>query len=148
MSNLSHSADFWNTTPLEQLTRQEWEALCDGCAKCCLHKLEDEDDGEIYYTDLACHWLDLQRCSCSDYSNRHKNVPNCIAFNAQDVPKMYWLPDTCAYRLRSQGEPLYDWHYLLSGDRESIHQAGESVRDFAVLDNGQDIEEHIIYFRP
>lgn len=148
MSNLSHSTDFWNTTPLEQLTRQEWEALCDGCAKCCLHKLEDEDDGEIYYTDLACHWLDLQRCSCSDYSNRHKNVPNCIAFNAQDVPKMYWLPDTCAYRLRSQGEPLYDWHYLLSGDRESIHQAGESVRDFAVLDNGQDIEEHIIYFRP
>lgn len=139
---------FWNTTPLDKLSREEWEALCDGCAKCCLHKLEDEEDGEIYYTDLACHWLDLAMCACSDYPNRHKNVSNCIAFNANDVSAMHWLPDTCAYRLRAQNEPLYDWHYLISDNRQSIHEAGESVRDFAVLDNGQDVEEHVIYFKP
>lgn len=139
---------FWNTTPLSDLSREEWEALCDGCAKCCLHKLEDEDDGQVYYTDLACHLLDLQQCSCSDYPNRHLNVPNCIAFGADDISNMDWLPDTCAYRLRHRGEPLYDWHHLISGNRESIHEAGESVRDFAILDSGQDIEEHIIYFKP
>ncbi len=142
------SANFWNTTPLEKLTKTEWEALCDGCAKCCLHKLEDADDGEIYYTDLACDLLDLHNCTCSDYPNRHKNVSNCISFTADDVTKMHWLPDTCAYRLRSIGEPLYDWHYLISGSRETIHQADESVRNFAILDCGQDIEEHIIYFKP
>ncbi|PID58751.1 MAG: hypothetical protein CR957_00070 [Gammaproteobacteria bacterium] len=148
MSIVERSPEFWQTTPLEQLSHAEWEALCDGCAKCCLHKLEDEEDGEIYYTDLACHLLDLQACTCSDYPRRHENVPNCIAFQADDVAKMHWLPDTCAYRLRWLGEPLYDWHYLISGDRNSIHEAGESVRDFAILDCGQDVEEHVIYFKP
>lgn len=143
-----YSPAFWNTTPLEALTATEWEALCDGCAKCCLHKLEDEADGAIYYTDLACHLLDLSTCRCKDYPNRHQNVPDCISFSAEDVGKMHWLPETCAYRLRHLGEPLYDWHYLISGDKDSVHQAGESVRDFAVLDNGQDVEEHIIYFKP
>lgn len=142
------SKTFWNTTPLSQLSTAEWEALCDGCAKCCLHKLEDEADGEVYYTDLACHLLDLQQCRCGDYPNRHINVPDCIAFNADDVGKMHWLPDTCAYRLRYLGEPLYDWHYLISGSRESIHAAGESVRGFAEHDCGQDLEEHIIDFKP
>ncbi len=148
LATLQRSAEFWQTTPIEKLSREEWEALCDGCAKCCLHKLEDEEDGEVYYTDLACHLLDLQACTCSDYPNRHKNVDNCIAFTADDVPKMHWLPDTCAYRLRARGEPLYDWHYLISGSRDSIHAAGESVRDFAILDCGQDVEEHVIYFKP
>ncbi len=145
---LQRSKDFWNTTPLADLSREEWEALCDGCAKCCLHKLEDEDDGEVYYTDLACHLLDLHNCRCGDYPNRHINVPDCIAFGADDVGKMHWLPDTCAYRLRYLGEPLYDWHYLISGSRESIHEAGESVRGFAELDCGQDFQEHIIDFKP
>lgn len=148
MPSPKRSKDFWNTTPLEALSAEEWEALCDGCAKCCLHKLEDEDDGEVYYTDLVCHLLDLKHCRCGDYPNRHINVPNCIAFNAKDVSKMHWLPDTCAYRLRYLDEPLYDWHYLISGSRESIHEAGESVRDFAITDKGQDWEEHIIYFKP
>ncbi len=148
MNVLQRSKDFWNTTPIQQLSEEEWEALCDGCAKCCLHKLEDEEDGEVYYTDLACHLLDLQNCRCGDYPNRHINVPSCIAFGADDVSKMDWLPDTCAYRLRYLDEPLYDWHYLISGNRESIHEAGESVRDFAILDNGQDFEEHILYFKP
>ncbi|MBS9778310.1 MAG: YcgN family cysteine cluster protein [Gammaproteobacteria bacterium] len=143
-----NTKEYWNTTPLSDLSRDEWEALCDGCAKCCLHKLEDEDDGEVYYTDLVCHLIDLNKCSCSDYPNRHVNVPNCISFGADDIRNMDWLPDTCAYRLRHRGEPLYDWHYLISGSRESIHKAGESVRDFAVIDNGQDIEEHVIYFKP
>lgn len=142
------SAEFWNTTPLEQLSQTEWEALCDGCAKCCLHKAEDEDDGEVYYTDLACHLLDLAHCRCSDYPNRHTNMPDCISFTFSDVGKMHWLPDTCAYRLRHLGEPLYDWHYLIAGNRDAIHQAGESVRDFAEPDNGQDWEEHILYFKP
>lgn len=148
MPSLKRSKDFWNTTPLEALSTEEWEALCDGCAKCCLYKLEDEDDGEVYYTDLVCHLLDLKHCRCGDYPNRHINVPNCIAFNAEDVSKMHWLPDTCAYRLRYLDEPLYDWHHLISGSRESIHEAGESVRDFAITDKGQDWEEHIIYFKP
>ncbi len=126
----------------------EWEALCDGCAKCCLHKLEDEDEGKIYYTDIVCHLIDLTRCRCSDYPNRHKNVPDCIAFDAGDVADMPWLPDTCAYRLRYLGEPLYDWHYLISGSYDSIHDANESVRDFAVVDSGQDLEEHILHFKP
>lgn len=145
---IKRSVTFWQQTPLERLTQEEWEALCDGCAKCCLHKLEDEDDGEIYYTDLACHLLDMQHCRCGDYANRHINVPDCIAFNAKDIENMHWLPDTCAYRLRALGEPLYDWHYLISGSRESIHEAGESIRDFAIVDSGQDKEEHVIYFKP
>lgn len=145
---LKRTVTFWNETPLSELSAEEWEALCDGCAKCCLHKLEDEDDGQIYYTDLACHLLDLHSCRCSDYPNRHINVPDCIAFNAGDVEQMHWLPDTCAYRLRYLGEPLYDWHYLISGSRETVHQANESIRDFAERDCGQDIEEHVIDFKP
>ncbi|PIE40546.1 MAG: hypothetical protein CSA51_00185 [Gammaproteobacteria bacterium] len=142
------SRQFWQTTPLEQLSPAEWEALCDGCGKCCLHKAEDQDSGAVYYTDIACHLLDLHACRCSDYANRHVNVPDCISFSATDIGNMHWLPDTCAYRLRYLNEPLYDWHYLLAGNREAIHSAGESVRDFAELDHGQDWEEHILYFKP
>lgn len=145
---IERSPHFWNTTPLSELTESEWEALCDGCAKCCLHKLEDEADGEVYYTDLACHLLDLSDCHCTDYQNRHINVPDCISFQAGDIENMDWLPDTCAYRLRHLGEPLYEWHYLISGSRDSIHEANESIQNFAELDCGQDIEEHVIYFKP
>lgn len=145
---MQRSKEFWNTTPLEALSKEEWEALCDGCAKCCLHKLEDEDDGEIYYTDVACEFLDLEACRCTDYPNRHTIVPNCIPFAAKDIAKMHWLPDTCAYRLRNEGEPLYDWHYLICGDKNAIHTAGESIKNFAELDTGQDLEEHVLYFRP
>lgn len=145
---VKRTVEFWNQTALEDLSPDEWEALCDGCAKCCLHKLEDADDGEIYYTDLACHLLDMHHCRCSDYPKRHINVPNCIAFNAKDIANMPWLPDTCAYRLRFLGEPLYDWHYLISGSRDTIHQANESIRGFAERDCGQEIEEHVIDFKP
>lgn len=145
---LKRTKDFWNSTPLHQLSAKEWEALCDGCGKCCLHKLEDDRDGEVYYTDLACSLLNLNTCRCDDYLNRHINMSDCIAFDAADVPDMYWLPETCAYRLRYLGEPLYDWHYLISGDRESVHRAGESVRHFGITDSGQDLQEHILYFNP
>ncbi|MGY0400143.1 MAG: YcgN family cysteine cluster protein [Ostreibacterium sp.] len=148
MKTVKRSKIFWNNTPLSELSAMEWEALCDGCGKCCLHKLEDDTDGAIYYTDLACYLLDLKSCRCRDYSNRHINVPDCIAFNADDVSKMHWLPDTCAYRLRQLGEPLYDWHYLISGDKKSVHKAKESISDFAEIDRGQELEEHIIYFKP
>lgn len=141
-------AEFWNNTPLEALTEQEWEALCDGCGKCCLHKIEDINSGRVYYTDLVCHLIDLHSCQCKDYVNRHQSVFDCIAFTAKDIDNMPWLPDTCAYRLRHLGEPLYEWHYLISGNKQSVHEAGESVRDFAVLDAGQNLEEHIIYFKP
>lgn len=141
-------ADFWNNTPLKELSHQQWEALCDGCGKCCLHKLEDTNSGRIYYTDVVCHLIDLQSCQCGDYTNRHQAVSDCIAFTADDLDKMPWLPETCAYRLRYLGEPLYDWHYLISGCRKSVHEADESVRDFAILDAGQNLEEHIIYFKP
>lgn len=143
-----YTPEFWNTTPIEDLSAKEWEMLCDGCAKCCLLKLQDSDDNEVYYTDLVCNLLDLDSCRCSDYTNRHKNVPDCIAFTAADIGQMPWLPDTCAYRLRYLGEPLYDWHYLISGNRASIHIAGESVRDFAEHEGGKNTEEHILYFKP
>ncbi len=145
---LKRSKKFWNTTPLKDLTNQEWEALCDGCAKCCLHKLEDEDSAEVYYTDIACKLLDIYNCRCTDYENRHINVPNCISFNYKDIENMDWLPDTCAYKLRYNNQDLYDWHYLISGTRGSIHKEQESIRNFAELDNGHDLEEHILYFKP
>ncbi len=143
-----YDAEFWQTTPLQDLTQAQWEMLCDGCGKCCLHKLQDEDDGEVYYTDLACHLLDLPSCRCSNYANRHQYMADCIAFTADEVSQMDWLPDTCAYRLRYLGKPLFDWHYLISGSKASIHAAGESVRDFAELHCGQDVQEHIIHFKP
>ncbi len=148
MSSIKYNKKFWNTTPLEKLSKQEWEALCDGCAKCCLHKLEDEKNGEIYYTDIVCNLINLDKCRCSDYNNRHINIPNCIKFNFTDIINMDWLPDTCAYKLRHNNEPLYDWHYLISGSHDTIHKNNESIRGFAQIDSGQDYEEHILYFKP
>ncbi len=139
---------FWENIPISELTNSEWEALCDGCGKCCPYKLEDEEDNQVYYTDIVCNLLDMDSCQCSDYHNRHINVPDCISFGADDVKDMHWLPDTCAYRLRYLGQPLYDWHYLISGSKETIHKEQESVKDFAIVDCGQNLDEHIIYFKP
>ncbi len=135
---------FW-TLPLNQLSRAEWEALCDGCGKCCLHKLEDEDNGRVYPTNIACKLLDLKTAQCCDYKHRKRMVPDCLQLTPKSVADLPWLPLTCAYRLREEGQPLHDWHYLISGDRESVHIAGESIRGWTVSEVvAGPMENHIV----
>ncbi len=124
-------ARFWEL-PIERLTRAEWEALCDGCGQCCMHKVEDADTGDVYPTNVACKLLDLQSCRCSDYKDRKRQVPDCVQLSPKLAVTLHWLPDTCSYRLRAHGDPLPDWHYLLSGDPEAVHAAGVSVRGKAI----------------
>lgn len=119
---------FWETKTLAEMTPQEWELLCDGCGKCCLIGLEDADTGQIYLTDVACRLLDGATCRCRDYENRKAHVPDCVRLTPENVGELAWLPRTCAYRLIHQGEPLRPWHPLVSGDPESVHAAGISVR--------------------
>jgi uncharacterized cysteine cluster protein YcgN (CxxCxxCC family) len=112
------SARFWEDVPLAKLDRAQWEALCDGCGKCCVHKLEDEETGELMATNVACRLLDRKSGRCSDYRHRHAYVSECVRLSAGNVDAIDWLPATCAYRLRAAGKPLPDWHYLVCGDRE------------------------------
>jgi uncharacterized protein len=121
------AAPFWKN-PLESLTRGQWEALCDGCGRCCLVKLEDEDDGRIHHTSIACRLLDKKSCQCSDYTGRKAKVPDCIKLTPRRVREIPWLPPTCAYRLVAEGQDLPWWHHLVSGSRETVHKAGVSVR--------------------
>ncbi len=113
---------FWEE-PLASLSKPEWEALCDGCGLCCINKIEDEDTGDIHYTNVACNLLDLKSCQCKHYMTRHEYVPECIELSIEDIETFPWLPKTCAYRLRFNNEPLPAWHYLISGDRSLIHKA-------------------------
>ncbi len=113
------------------MTEEEWESLCDGCARCCLHKLEDEEDGAIYYTRAACELLDITNCRCSDYSNRLEKMPDCIQLSIDHLQHFSWLPETCAYRLLAEGESLPTWHPLITGDTNSVINAGISVREVA-----------------
>ena len=117
---------FWER-PLASLDSAQWEALCDGCGKCCLHKVEDADTGRIWPTNVACKLLDLKTARCSDYRHRRKFVPDCLRLTPALAGELEWLPGTCAYRLRAEGQPLPDWHYLVCGDREAVHRAGASV---------------------
>lgn len=136
---------FWEDTPLEKLDRAQWEALCDGCGKCCLHKLEDEDTGEFHATNVACRLLDRPQGRCSDYKHRHAYVSECVRLNVNNVRGIEWLPTTCAYRLRANDEPLPAWHYLVSGDPEAVHAAGESTRGWTVSeDDAGDMEHHLV----
>ncbi len=137
-------APFW-TRPLSTLSPDEWEALCDGCGRCCLHKLEDEDDGRRYLTNVACRLLDLKTCRCGNYAQRQRYVPDCVSLTADTVASFDWLPPTCAYRLRAQGDPLPSWHPLINGRQGSVHAVGVSVRGWAVSeDDVDDPEDHII----
>lgn len=140
-------ARFWEHYSLSELTPAEWEALCDGCGKCCLHKVEDEDTGTVYETNVACHLLDLHTGRCRDYAHRKALVPDCLQLKPELVKKFTWLPETCAYRRVAAGKPLPDWHYLVCGDREAVHKAGASVRGWAVseADIADDIEDHILH---
>jgi uncharacterized protein len=139
---------FWETVPLAKLTPQEWEALCDGCGKCCLNKLEFEDTGEVAFTRVACRLLDGETCQCSNYPNRKQFVPECVVLTPKTLPRVaYWLPRTCAYRLLHEGKPLEDWHPLISGDPQSVHKAGMSVKGWTIPEfevDEDDWEDHII----
>ena len=137
-------AGFW-TLPIEALTKPEWEALCDGCGQCCLHKCEDEDTGEIYPTNVACSLLDISTARCSDYPNRKAKVPDCLRLTPRLAASVTWLPTTCAYRLRADGDDLPGWHYLISGSREAVHAAGISVRGKAISEHlAGPLEQHVI----
>jgi hypothetical protein len=136
---------FWEEKRLEAMSRAEWESLCDGCGKCCLHKLEDDETGEVFPTNVACRLLDRRSGQCKDYRRRHAFVPECVRLTARTVASHDWLPSTCAYRLLAEGRPLADWHPLVSGDPESVHRAGISVRGWTVSeDEVGDLENHIV----
>lgn len=136
---------FWETKTLAQMTNDEWESLCDNCGKCCLHKLEDEDTGEIAFTSVVCDLIDLDSCRCSRYSERCTLVPDCIDLKQHDFAAYNWLPATCAYRLLTDGQPLPDWHPLVSGSPESVKEAGVSISSYAVKESQvTDLEDHII----
>jgi uncharacterized cysteine cluster protein YcgN (CxxCxxCC family) len=135
---------FWEA-PIKSLDREEWEALCDGCGKCCLHKLEDDETGALHATNVACRLLDRSSCRCSNYKLRRVFVPDCVRLDAASLGKIAWLPSTCAYRLRAEDKPLHEWHYLISGDRETVHQAGMSVRGWTISeDEAGDLEHHLV----
>ena len=124
---MSTDRPFWETKSLDEMTNAEWESLCDGCAKCCLLKLEDEDTGDIANTRLHCKLLDAETCRCSDYEDRKAHVPDCIQLTPKKVEAIKWMPASCAYRLVFEGKPLPDWHYLICGDRARIHEEGHSI---------------------
>lgn len=139
---------FWETTSLKDMTRKQWESLCDGCALCCLHKLEDEDTEEVYYTDVHCRYMDTTNCNCTVYLERQEKVPNCVWLTPNQASEFHWLPDSCAYRVLAEGRKLADWHPLISGDPNSVHEAGVSIKGKGVADNQvaeDDWEDHIIW---
>ena len=135
---MSRETPFWASKSLSEMSDSEWESLCDGCALCCMHKVEDEDTGEVFYTDVACKLLDLGTCRCTDYARRTELVADCLRLTPDERAAYDWLPATCAYRLRSRGEPLFDWHPLISGDPETVHEARISVRGEALSERDTD----------
>ncbi len=141
-------ARFWETIPLKKMTPAEWEALCDGCGKCCLNKLEYEDTGEVEYTRIACRLLDGETCRCKDYANRFAHVPECVRLTPKSLPKIaYWMPATCACRLLWQGETLPDWHPLVTGDPDSTSKAGQSVQGWTLPEDSvpeEDWDDYVI----
>jgi uncharacterized cysteine cluster protein YcgN (CxxCxxCC family) len=129
-------AHFWATKPLEAMTHAEWESLCDGCGQCCLIKVEEEVTGDIYLTRLACQLLDTHTCRCRDYADRLARVPDCVTISAANLGDIEWLPKSCAYRRIAEGRGLEWWHPLVSGDPDTVHQAGVSVRGWSRSETG------------
>ncbi len=135
---------------LEQMSRDQWESLCDGCGRCCLHKFQDGKTGKVTYTWVSCYLLDVRVCRCTDYGNRTTLVPACLVLTPQQIPHLRWLPKTCAYRRLSEGKDLDDWHPLVSGDSESVHRAEISVRDRAISEvriHPEDVEFYAVGYR-
>ncbi|MEL7449332.1 MAG: YcgN family cysteine cluster protein [Pseudomonadota bacterium] len=140
-------APFWETKRLGDMSSREWESLCDGCGRCCLHKLEDADTGEVFYTNVACRLFDAESCRCSDYPRRTEHVDDCVVLKPDQTDEFAWLPTSCAYRRLSEGKSLEWWHPLVSGDPETVVQAGISVKGRTVAEELVDedqVEEHII----
>jgi len=136
---------FWETVALHDMTREQWESLCDGCGKCCLLKLEDEDTLELSYTNVACRLLDLGTCQCTRYEERARLVPDCVTLTPDIIPNLRWMPRSCAYRRIYEGKPLLWWHPLISGDPETVHAAGVSVRGRVISERrAGDVEDHIV----
>jgi uncharacterized cysteine cluster protein YcgN (CxxCxxCC family) len=141
----AEGGNFWEIAALAELTQDEWEALCDGCGKCCLHKLEDEETGELFHTSVACRLLDLRTARCTHYADRFRWVSDCVSLTPAEVRRINWLPATCAYRLRAGGQALPDWHPLRTGVPESTRRAGMSVCGWAVPErHARRLEDHII----
>lgn len=140
---------FWHAKPLAEMTPEEWESLCDGCGRCCLHKLQDEDSGLLFYTNVACRLLDPQHCRCSNYAQRMSLVQDCLSLATNPAARFDWLPLSCAYRRLANGQSLEWWHPLVSGDPDTIHQAGISVRGKTVPEAAvarEELEDHIIHW--
>lgn len=141
-------SNFWETKTLAEMNREEWESLCDGCGRCCLHKLEDEDTGDIYITSVACKLLDLKTCRCTNYTSRINLVPDCLELHAVSFKEYQWLPKTCAYRLLNDGEKLPAWHPLISNRENSVKKAGMAVSSYAIsetkIKNVDDLEDYIL----
>jgi uncharacterized cysteine cluster protein YcgN (CxxCxxCC family) len=140
---------FWKEKSLKEMTSQEWESLCDGCAKCCLLKLEDDETGRVYYTDVACQYLSENDCRCTQYVDRNRLVPQCVWLKPENVTEFKWLPQTCAYRLIGEGKDLPWWHPLVSGSTSTVHESGESIRGKIVSEehvHPAELEERIIHW--
>ena len=146
-------APFWKRKTLREMSSEEWESLCDGCGKCCLLKVEYEDTREILPTSVACKLLDLESCRCQDYTNRKRHVPDCINLrDVVDLATIAWLPETCAYKLVAKGKDLYDWHPLVSGSPETVHEAGISIRHKVISeddldDPDEDLPRYVVDWR-
>jgi uncharacterized protein len=139
--------EFWKTKTLAEMTPAEWESLCDGCARCCLYKLEDEDTGEYFYTNVVCRFLNTDTCRCTVYDQRTELMPTCVALNVRLAGELKWMPASCAYRLLAEGQPLPTWHPLVSGNPNSIHEAGISVEGITLAEDEVDmenLEEYVI----
>ncbi len=139
--------DFWKSKPLAEMNEEEWELLCDGCGQCCLVKLEDEDNGEIFYTNVVCYLLDQDTCTCGDYQHRCVRVPDCVKLTPSNLDALSWMPADCAYRRLAEGRDLAWWHPLVSGSSETVHESGASVRGKVVIEtevDSDELEDHIV----
>ncbi len=144
---IAQVSPFWLVKSLPEMSKDEWEQLCDGCGKCCLQKLEDEDTGDLYYTDIACQYLDQHSCRCKSYESRLEKVESCISLSLQRLDEFSWLPSSCAYRLLLEGKSLPEWHPLVSGESDAVHKANCSVRNKVISENDvpeTEWEDHII----